>query len=229
VVREEAGAVERLILGVDRLDYTKGLPLRLEAFERFLETYPEWHRRVTLFQVCTPSRTGIPAYDHLRRVVDETVGRINGRFAEGHWVPVRYRYRAFTHEELAILYRAADVALVTPLRDGMNLVAMEYATVHDSAGALVLSELTGAADYLDGAILVNPYDVDGVVRTIRAALDMPDAERRNRMARLKVSVASLDVHRWAAGFLASLAREERMETADSGPWTVDRGGEPVPD
>ena len=204
VMREEAGSVERLVVGVDRLDYTKGLPLRLEAFERFLETYPEWHRKVTLFQVCTPSRTGIPAYDHLRRVVDETVGRINGRFAEGHWVPVRYRYRAYSQEELAVLYCAADVALVTPLRDGMNLVALEYAAVHTGPGTLILSELTGAADYLEGAILVNPYDVDGVVRTLRAALVLDDDERLARMDRLRRSLAPMDVHRWADGFLASL-------------------------
>ncbi len=211
VMREEAGGVERLIVGVDRLDYTKGLPLRLEAFERFLETYPEWHGRVTLFQVCTPSRTGIPAYDHLRRVVDEAVGRINGRFAEGHWVPVRYRYRAYSQEELAILYRAADVAMVTPLRDGMNLVALEYAAVHAGAGTLILSELTGAADYLDGAILANPYDVDGVVRTLRAALSLGEDERVARMKRMRDSLAELDVHRWADRFLASLAGEREVE------------------
>lgn len=210
--REEAGGVERLIVGVDRLDYTKGLPLRLEAFERFLETHPEWHRRVTLFQVCTPSRTGIPAYDHLRRVVDETVGRINGRFAEGHWVPVRYRYRAYSQEELAVLYHAADIALVTPLRDGMNLVALEYAAVHAGPGALILSELTGAADYLDGAILVNPYDVDGVVRTLLSALEMPEEERLHRMARLRTSIEPLDVYRWADGFLDSLGDETMGRT-----------------
>jgi trehalose 6-phosphate synthase len=206
VVREDAGGVERLIVGVDRLDYTKGLPLRLDAFERFLERHPEWHRRVTLFQVCTPSRTGIPAYDHLRRTVDEAVGRINGRFAEGTWVPVRYRYRAYSQEELAVLYRAADVALVTPLRDGMNLVALEYAAVNEGTGVLILSELTGAADYLEGAVLVNPYDTDAVVRTLRAALVMPHLERSSRMRRMKAAVASLDVHRWAENFLVSLAR-----------------------
>jgi trehalose 6-phosphate synthase len=213
IVREEAGDVEKLIVGVDRLDYTKGLPMRLEAFERFLEQHPEWHRRVTLFQVCTPSRTGIPAYDHLRRVVDETVGRINGRFAEGHWVPVRYRYRAYSQEELAVLYRAADVALVTPLRDGMNLVALEYATANAADGVLILSELTGAADYLEGAVPVNPYDIDGVVRTLRAALDMSPRERRARMSQLKTAVASLDVHQWAGGFLASLTETESADVA----------------
>ena len=123
-------------------------------------------------------------------------------------MPVSYRYRAYTREELAILYSAADIALVTPLRDGMNLVALEYAAVHDDTGALVLSELTGAADYLHGAVPVNPYDVDGVARTIRDALDMPLPERRERMSRLKAAVAGLDVHDWADGFLTSLAGVE---------------------
>ena len=201
-VRAEA-AIERLVVGVDRLDYTKGLLLRLDAFERFLDTHPEWHGRVTLFQVCTPSRTGIPAYDRLRREVDEAVGRINGRFAQGPWVPVRYRYRALTQDDLAVLYRAADVALVTPLRDGMNLVAHEFAAVSE-AGTLLLSELTGAADYLDGAVLVNPYDTDGLVRSLRDALDLPEHLRRARLGRLKAAVARLDVHAWADRYLAAL-------------------------
>lgn len=214
-VRAGAG-VEKLIVGVDRLDYTKGLLLRLDAFERFLETYPECKGRVTLFQVATPSRTGIPAYDRLKRDVEQTVGRINGLYAEGAWVPVRYRYRAYTPAELAVLYRAADVMLVTPLRDGMNLVAHEYAAVEDATGALVLSELTGAADYLDGAVLVNPYDTDGLARTLRAVLDMSDDERRHRMARLKASVARLDVHGWAERFLSALDEGPPPEGGVSG-------------
>jgi trehalose 6-phosphate synthase/phosphatase len=201
-VRREA-AIERLVVGVDRLDYTKGLMLRLEAFERFLETHPEWHHRVSLFQVCTPSRTGIPAYDQLRRDVDEIVGRINGRFADSMWVPVRYRYRSLGQDELAVLYRAADVALVTPLRDGMNLVAHEFIAASER-GVLLLSELTGAADYLDGAVLVNPYDTDGLVQALHTALDLPQDERRARMERLKASVKALDVHGWADRYLAAL-------------------------
>ena len=201
-LRDELG-VDHLVLGVDRLDYTKGLLLRMEAFERFLETYPEMHGRVALMQVATPSRTGVPAYDRLRRDMDEITGRINGRFALGAWAPVRYRYRSFTQEELAVLYRAADVAFVTPLRDGMNLVAHEFATVSER-GALVLSELTGAADYLDGAVLVNPYDADGLARSLRAALDLPDDERRQRLGRMQEAVGRLDVHAWARRFLTSL-------------------------
>ncbi|HYE95259.1 MAG TPA: trehalose-6-phosphate synthase [Rubricoccaceae bacterium] len=207
VVREEAG-VERLIVGVDRLDYTKGLLSRLAAFERFLQEHPEWHRRVTLFQVATPSRTGIPAYDQLKREVDETVGRINGQYAEGTWVPVRYRYRAYGAEELAALYRAADVALITPLRDGMNLVAHEFVATDDD-GVLILSELTGAADYLTGAVLVNPYDTDGLIHALHTALTMPEEERRQRLAMMKAAVRRLEVHAWAERFLESLDERPR--------------------
>lgn len=206
-LREELGGGQ-LVLGVDRLDYTKGLLLRMEAFERFLETYPEMHGRVTLMQIATPSRTAVPAYERLRRDMDEITGRINGRFAKGAWAPVRYRYQSFTQEELSVLYRAADVAFVTPLRDGMNLVAHEFAAVSER-GALVLSELTGAADYLDGAVFVNPYDADGLARSLRAALDLPEDQRRQRLGRLKAAVRTLNVHDWARGFLASLSDGEK--------------------
>ena len=201
-LRESLGGGQ-LVLGVDRLDYTKGLLLRMEAFERFLELYPEMHGRVTVMQVATPSRTGVPAYDRLKRDMDEITGRINGRFARGAWAPVRYRYQSFTQEELAVLYRAADVGFVTPLRDGMNLVAHEFATVSET-GALVLSELTGAADYLDGAVFVNPYDADGLARSLRAALDLPEDQRRQRLGRMKAAVDGLNVHDWARRFLATL-------------------------
>jgi trehalose 6-phosphate synthase/phosphatase len=209
VVREaqqlrDALGVERLVVAVDRLDYTKGLLLRLDAFQKFLDTYPEYQGRVTLFQVATPSRTGIESYDQLKAEVDEAIGRINGAYARGTWEPIRYRYRAYPQEELAVLYRAADVALITPLRDGMNLVAQEFAaTAHE--GALVLSDLTGAADYLDGAILTNPYDTEGLPRALHTALEMPVGDRLERLERLRDSVRRLDVHRWAEGFLETLA------------------------
>lgn len=212
-LRAELGGGQ-IVVGVDRLDYTKGLLLRMEAFERFLETYPETHRKVTFVQVATPSRTGVPAYDQLRRDMDEVTGRINGRFAQGAWAPVRYRYRSLTQEELAVLYRAADVAFVTPLRDGMNLVAHEFAAVSES-GALVLSELTGAADYLDGAVLVNPYDADGLARSLYDALALPEAERRARLATVKQAVRRLNVHAWAQRFLASLGRRTAVPQATS--------------
>ena len=209
-VRDDLGGVQ-LVLGVDRLDYTKGLLLRMEAFERFLEKYPERHGDVSLLQIATPSRTGVPAYDRLKRDIDEVSGRINGRFAKGAWAPVRYRYQSFDQPELAALYRAADVAFVTPLRDGMNLVAHEYVASSHAAvamgarpGALVLSELTGAADYLDGAFLVNPYDADGLAESLAEALDLPDSARLGRLDRMADAVQRLNVHDWAEGFLATL-------------------------
>ena len=218
-LRAGLGGVQ-LIVGIDRLDYTKGLLLRLEAFERFLELYPELHDRVVLYQVATPSRTGVPAYDRLKRDVDEAVGRINGRFSRAAWVPLIYRYRSFAPDELAVLYRAADVGLVTPLRDGMNLVAHEFAAVSggsrgtDEPGALVLSELTGASDYLDGALLVNPYDTDALAQALHTALHLSRDERRQRLEPLKASVRRLNVHDWAATFLDALG------TAPSAPVAV---------
>ena len=161
-----------------------------------------------MVQIATPSRTGVPAYDRLRRDMDEASGRINGRFARGAWAPVRYRYQSFDQPELAAFYRAADVAFVTPLRDGMNLVAHEFAAVSAAGGGrpgvLVLSELTGAADYLDGALMVNPYDTDGMVQSLARALDMPEDERRDRLGRASAAVRRLDVHGWATRFLGSL-------------------------
>ena len=210
-LRDDLGGVH-LVLGVDRLDYTKGLLLRMEAYERFLEKYPERHGTVSLLQIATPSRTGVPAYDRLRRDMDEVSGRINGRFARGAWAPVRYRYQSFDQAELAALYRAADVAFVTPLRDGMNLVAHEYVACNHAAvaeggrpGALVLSELTGAADYLDGAFLVNPYDADGLAESLAAALDLSDDARLGYLDRMAGVVQRLNVYDWAEGFLAELA------------------------
>ena len=207
----------QIVLGVDRLDYTKGLLLRMEAYERFLEIYPERHGEVTFLQVATPSRTGVPAYDRLKRDMDEASGRINGRFARGAWAPVRYRYQSFDQPDLAAFYQAADVAFVTPLRDGMNLVAHEFAAVSairaehgGRPGALVLSELTGAADYLDGALLVNPYDADGLARSLAEALDLPGADRRDRLARMQAATRDLNVHKWARRFLESLDAGEAI-------------------
>jgi trehalose 6-phosphate synthase/phosphatase len=202
-LRQEIGT-EHLIVGVDRLDYTKGILERLGAFERFLKENEDYRERVTLYQIATPSRTRVGSYQELKREVDETVGRINGAFSRSTWVPVRYNYRSFTQEELCVFYRAADVCLTTPLRDGMNLVAHEYvaATEH---GVLALSELAGAAYLLPEALLVNPYDEEGMARTLKAALEMPADERADRLAALKPRVAALDVHRWAGRFLRSLS------------------------
>ncbi|MEX0748022.1 MAG: trehalose-6-phosphate synthase [Rhodothermales bacterium] len=200
-LREEVGA-EHLVVGIDRLDYTKGILSRLLAFEQFLKDYPEYHRRVAFYQVATPSRTEVESYQQLKREVDEAVGRINGAFSVGSWVPVHYRYRSYTQQELCVFYRAADVGLITPLRDGMNLVTQEFIAANER-GILVLSELTGAAYLLPEALQVNPYDHFSLTRIIKEAIEISAEERKVRLARLKERVTALDVHRWADGFLTA--------------------------
>ena len=205
--------VSRLIVGIDRLDYSKGIPRRLVAFERLLELHPEWRERVHLVQVAVPSRGGVGSYRRLRREVDALVGRINGDHATPTWTPVRYIHRSVPMHTLLALYRAADAMLVTPLRDGMNLVAKEFAAARvDEDGVLILSEFAGAADELTEALLVNPYDVDSVAESIHRALTMSAPERRRRMRALRTQVASRDVHDWAERFLSAL-REQREPRA----------------
>ena len=202
-LREEIGA-EFLVVGIDRLDYTKGILSRLLAFEQLLKDYPEYHRRVAFYQVATPSRTEVESYQQLKREVDEAVGRINGAFAQGNWMPIHYRYRSYTQQELCIFYRAADVGLITPLRDGMNLVTQEFIAA-TNRGVLVLSELTGAAYLLPEALQVNPYDHHALTLILKEALEMGDDEKRERLAQLKERVEKLDVHRWAEGFLTTFS------------------------
>lgn len=195
----------RLLVGIDRLDYSKGLPKRLLALERLLTIHPEWLERIRLVQVAVPSREGIAAYKTVRRTVEELVGRINGRFGTHRWTPIRYLNRSVNDTILSALYLAADVLLVTPLRDGMNLVAKEFvATRADGNGVLVLSEFAGAADELTRAVLVNPYDVDGMAESFHYALQMPEAERRERMQALRAHVMANDVSKWSASFLSHL-------------------------
>ncbi|MEZ0241169.1 MAG: trehalose-phosphatase, partial [Chloroflexota bacterium] len=183
---------------------------RLLAFERALERYPSLRGRLRLVQVAAPSRETVGAYRDSRRAVDELVGRINGRFTTIGHAPIHYISRTVTRERLVALYRAASVALVTPLRDGMNLVAKEFvASRTDEDGVLVLSEFAGAAAELSGALLVNPYDLDDVAAAIRHAIEMPVAEQRERMQALRARVFGHDVHRWAAEFIAALQAEER--------------------
>lgn len=193
----------QLVVGIDRLDYTKGILSRLLAFERLLEDHPGYHGRVSFYQVATPSRTEVESYKQLKREVDEAVGRINGAYGRTDWTPVHYRYRSYTQEELCVFYRAADVALITPLRDGMNLVTQEYVASTDD-GVLVLSELTGAAYLLPEALQVNPYDQPALTRSIRDALEMDRDERAERLQSLKRRVEQLDIHSWADKFYGSM-------------------------
>jgi trehalose 6-phosphate synthase/phosphatase len=207
----------QLLVGVDRLDYTKGIPRRLLAYERMLETHPELREGVRLVQVAVPSRTNVEAYQEFRSQVDELVGRINGAFGTPRWVPVHYIYRGISESELVALYRAADVMLVTPLRDGMNLVAKEFiASRTDGDGVLVLSEFAGASWELPEAIQVNPYDVEATAESFYRALAMEEDERRARLAPLRARVHAYDVHRWAATFLEQL-ESAAGRSADSRP------------
>jgi len=198
-------ADEALIVGVDRLDYTKGIPRRLIAFEQLLERHPELHERVRLVQVAVPSRGGVRAYQLIRRSVEGLVGRINGMFGTARWSPIHYLHRSVTDAELLALYRAATVMLVTPLRDGMNLVAKEFvACREDEDGVLVLSEFVGAAAELADAVQVNPWDVDGSAEAYYRALTMPRTERRTRMRAMRQRVQAYDIHAWSAEFLDTL-------------------------
>jgi trehalose 6-phosphate synthase len=200
----------KVVLGVDRLDYTKGLPQKLEAFRTLLRRRPEMQGRVTLFQVVIPSREDIPRYQEHKTTVDRLVGEINGEFTRGSWAPIHYVHRSLDGPRLPAYYRAADVALVTPLKDGMNLVSKEYcATRTDGDGVLVLSEFAGAAAELQrGALLVNPYDVEGVADALYAALTMPEAERRARMRKLRRAVREHDIYHWLDTFLRAAAAHE---------------------
>jgi trehalose 6-phosphate synthase/phosphatase len=208
---------ERLLVGVDRLDYTKGIQRRLLAFEALLRHHPELRGRVRLVQVAVPSRENVEAYRELRDEVDAAVGRIHGEFATPSWSPIHYLYRNLSQQEVVALYRTADVVLVTPLRDGMNLVAKEFvASRPDEDGVLVLSEFAGAAAELSEAVLVNPYDVAKTSDALLRALIMPPEERQTRMATLRQRVMTYDVHWWARAFVARLERIAGTSAASPG-------------
>ncbi len=196
----------QVVLGVDRLDYTKGIPQRFLAFERTLEKYPELRRNITLLQVVVPSRTQVPDYQNLKELLDQIAGRINARFGEPAWIPIHYVFRCLDRVQLLAHYRAAEIALVTPLRDGMNLVAKEYcASSVEANGVLILSEFAGAADQLGkNALLVNPYDLDATADALFRASQMPAEERRRRMVLLRGQVRRYDVHRWVRSFMSTL-------------------------
>jgi trehalose 6-phosphate synthase/phosphatase len=201
----------KLVLGIDRLDYTKGIALRLRAFQDLLVRHPAMRGRVSLIQVVVPSREDIPQYREMKTEIEQLVGRINGEFARpGAWVPVWYEYRSLSRLELLAYYRAADIALITPLKDGMNLVAKEYCACSiEEDCVLILSEFAGAAAQLaGGALLVNPYDIHGVAEAIRAAHTMPQEERTARMRRMRRSIRRQDVFWWVDSFLrAAISRD----------------------
>jgi trehalose 6-phosphate synthase len=208
----------RLIIGVDRLDYSKGLTERFSAFEQFLESFPDNLGKVTFLQIAPLSRGDVHAYSEIRQALEQTAGRVNGRFAEADWTPIRYLNRNFSHATLMGFLRAAQVALVTPVRDGMNLVAKEFVAAQDAddPGVLILSPMAGAARELTGAVQVNPYDKRGLAHALETALQMPLEERRQRHQQMLEAVRRQDIHSWYGRFIhdltgAPLHREARIE------------------
>ncbi|GAB3717869.1 bifunctional alpha,alpha-trehalose-phosphate synthase (UDP-forming)/trehalose-phosphatase [Spirosoma flavus] len=194
----------RIIFSVDRLDYTKGIIYRLRGFEWFLTHHPEWHDKVAFVMTVVPSRDKIGQYQELKREIEETVGRINGRFGTIGWRPIVYSYNSLTFTELLALYTACDIALITPIRDGMNLVCKEFvASRHDHKGVLILSELAGAAQELQDALIINPTDTQEVGKAIQKGLEMPESEQERRMLRMRKHLQNHTVFRWSHDFLAA--------------------------
>ena len=196
------------IIGVDRLDYTKGLPHKFKAFGRFLEKCPQYQRQVVLTQIAPPTRASVEAYADIRQQLEALAGSINGRFGELDWVPIHYIHRSTPRRRLADIYRSSRIGMVTPLRDGMNLVAKEYVAAQDAEdpGVLVLSQFAGAAEELTEALIINPYNIEETADVIRAALEMPLTERRTRHEALMTAVRKHDVASWSQSFLSQLDR-----------------------
>ena len=205
----EALPERKLVLGIDRLDYTKGIPSRILAVGNALERYPELRGKITFIQVVVPSREEVPEYQQLRREIERLVGQINGQFTMSGWTPIHYIYRPLTRQELLSYYRTAEIALITPLKDGMNLIAKEYCACSVEDGVLILSEFAGAAAQLQkGALLVNPHDIEGTADAIAQAFHMERDERRARMRGLRSRVAHHSVFHWVDSFLkAAISRD----------------------
>jgi trehalose 6-phosphate synthase/phosphatase len=195
---------KKIIFSVDRLDYTKGVTHRLSGFERFLELYPEWRERVVFILVVVPSRQIVSKYNERKKLIEEEIGRINGRFSSLQWQPIIYRYNHLSFSELCAMYNSADVALVTPLRDGMNLVAKEYVASRKGPGVLILSELAGAASELSEAIMVNPMDKDEVGHAIFNSLIMPTAIQKGKLDTMQQRLRDYTVVDWMNDFIKQL-------------------------
>ncbi len=220
---------EKLAIGVDRLDYSKGLVNRINAFDRMWTLHPSLLRTVSLLQIATPSRGAIEAYGNLQDELAKLVSDVNGRHGEVDWTPIRYLNKGFSQTVLAGLYRTAQVGVVTPLHDGMNLVAKEYVAAQNPAdpGVLVLSKFAGAANELDTALLVNPNDIDGMARTIATALSMPLTERRLRWEAMMEKLHAGTIQRWFADFVDAL-QETRSDRSRSEPLSPEPPPAPWP-
>jgi trehalose 6-phosphate synthase/phosphatase len=210
----EALRNRKIILSIDRLDYSKGILQRLRAFELFLKDSPEFHEKATLVMIVVPSRDQVEKYKKLKEEIDEIVGRINGLYRTMNWAPVQYYYHSYPIQELSAFYRLADVALVTPMRDGMNLVCKEYiASRANGAGVLVLSEMAGAAQELSDAILINPNDVNQICGAISQALTMPEKDQRMQITNMQAILRKYDIHQWVQLFMDRLAYIKEQQNA----------------
>jgi trehalose 6-phosphate synthase/phosphatase len=211
-----------LMLGVDRLDYSKGIPQKLKAFKNALELFPDMHGKIALVQIIVPSRENIPEYQLLRTEIEQLISEINGHFSQPGWTPIHYMFRSLDRDELISYYCAADIALVTPLKDGMNLVAKEYCAANFSEDAvLILSEFAGAAYQLGRyTLVVNPYDVVGTASAIHQAYLMPNAERKAHMKKLRKSIHRRDIYWWLGRFLKAAAVELDINTKRINRYTV---------
>ena len=210
--RESIGTV-KLILSIDRLDYSKGIPQRLRAFELFLSKYPDFKEKVSLFMVVVPSRDSVSKYKQLKEEIDLLVGRINGQFSKLNWTPIHYFYRSFPLPALSAFYRISDVALVSPMRDGMNLVCKEYvASRLDKKGVLILSEMAGASKELSDAIIVNPNDIHQLVEAMYKALTMPEALQIESMTSMQKSLKRYNIHAWVKLFMDELANVKKEQS-----------------
>lgn len=216
---------QQIILGVDRLDYTKGLINRLLAFELLLERYPQHREKVSLLQISVPSRTDVKEYQDLKEQIDQLVGRINGRFTTANWSPIRYIFGCVGQEELAAFYRDAAIGLVTPLRDGMNLVAKEFVAcqINEPPGVLIVSPFAGAGETMHEALLCNPYELHDTAEVIHRALTMPEDERTLRMSRLRRRESECDVNQWMRSFLKAMGSLEEDDVGATlmRPVTID--------
>ncbi|MCG3127171.1 MAG: Trehalose-6-phosphate synthase [Phycisphaerae bacterium] len=216
---------QQIVVGVDRLDYTKGIPDRLRALHLALTRYPELHRKVSLLQVVVPSRESVPEYQELKGRIEQLVAQINGEFTQPGWIPIHYVFRSLEWNELLAYYRAADVALITPLKDGMNLVAKEYCACQiEGNGVLILSEFAGAAVQLKhDAILVNPYDLDRVADAIRRGVLRTPKQRRPAMRRLRSAIQRQDVFWWVERFLSACGVAARCKGLPQAVKTLETG------
>ena len=215
--REKIGLTDEFLgIGIDRIDYTKGIPERLRALDRFLEKNPEYRGRLVFVQIGVPSRTHVPAYQHLDDEIDQLVEDINWRWGFESWRPIVYLKQQYGPAEMMALHRLAHFGVVSSLDDGMNLVAKEFvASRTDGDGALILSQFTGAARELNGALVVNPFAADEMSDAILQAIKMPEDERRRRMAKMREAVAENNVYRWAGKFLSALTKFEFPEASPS--------------